>query len=720
MTTENPEQLPPPPFDESDKPLVPPSDTSLEAPVVGEVGEAVASSAETTLPVPTGTDEKAGNESTEGDEEELTFDQLVHLDRKNLKLLLGKVSPTTLAISLSRIDTGARDQVLGALSKAVATSVRTEIGTLGAVDDDTVEKAQDEIVELAEELEEKGAISLDALYEEDAESNTQPVASLSQKVERAKTPREKKAEAFTDYFKSVKTEAKFLEGIFEMPRDPKLREVVSVRELEKLSGELFSKIFGFFLEFEAKKKEKSSKEIIEFVEKSIELDQIPAGFQGAFRAVVYAEMTQKAPPVSSRTTAQERAEALLADYAQMKTGKQAGVSEGVPSQTKRSFDWLLKPKDPRQSADPVPEQPKTTKTAETPSAFPSEPEKVEPASVPPVESKPVVSSDTVGREREETKLAPLEAPVSVAQVEVATDTADAPAETKESVAPESIPGPQGWTRERIEALTFESIFDLNDDDFKSVLRGAAHSYLLGALLQGMSESLVERARDNVPIKPDFDEGFSQGVSDLEALGVWKGELVKHAKSILFEKYLVVKNQPPSTERPERKEPEITLPSSSPTLPASTEQAPAKLPENTLPERPQNTPASSGWLSRIVRFFRGNAPEQADVDSPTPSQTEKVWTREEVQALTFEEIFKLDTSDFKTVVGVGNGLTWGVALANENDAGVREKVAEAMTEIDRRNFLEGLKEVHGQKEIESAKARCRTYARRQLIAKHLSY
>lgn len=765
MTTENPEPLTPPPFDEADTTVAQSADTPSGEPsqpvVADTVGEAATDvTAQAEIPKPAGGDAAAGAESAEDNEEQITFDLLIQLDKKNLKILLGKINPTVIATALAGTDTEAQEEILDVFSKKVATALRAEVGKLGTPTQDSVEKAQEEIVEIAENLNEEGTISFDSLFEEETESTAKSTAqpssaAASKTIERHKTVKEKRAEAFTDYFKSVKTEDQFLKGIFEMPRDPKLREVVSVQELENLSGELFSKIFGLFLSFEAKKKEKSSKEIIEFVEAGIKEDQIPAGFQGAFRAVIYAEMTQKAEPVSSDAKNKARVDAILADLAQTEKEKQTGASDVSSSKPKRSSDWLLKSKGASRSASPAPDQPVATKTTETPSTPPPESEVTSATSVPQVETKPLTSSDTSGREQgiplmitrdmeqrltdmgivkedrdklkpaeawrilngekdkiEETKPSSLEAAAPVVEASTAVDTSESLGKAEVSVALESIPGPEGWTPEKINALTFENIFDLNDDDFRSVVGGAAISYQLGVLLKDMSDSLVQRARSNVNFEADFVEGFLQGVSDPEEQESWKSNFVENAKGVLLAKNLEAGNQTPATE-----EPEIILPS----RPTPIEQEPATPPPSTSTEEPQNRPASSGWWSKVVNFFRRSASEQARIDLPVSPEVEKVWTLDEIKALTFENISSLGTSDFKVVVGVGNGLMWGTALADAKDADVRAKVASFMNnQIDLRNFQEGLKETHEQGEIESAKARCATYAKKQLIKVHLSY
>ncbi len=189
--------------------------------------------------------------------------------------------------------------------------------------------------------------------------------------ERTKSPEMEKAEVFSEYFKSVKTHERFLEEIVNMPRDRKLRQVMEVSELETFSGELYDKMFGFFLEFEARKEGESSSNLVKFAGTFISKEKIPAGCQGALRAIVHADVVKKLreslaqpstenSPVASEPVSAEsggkkpltRAETLIADLAKAKAEKatkgveasKEGEEESAWERTERMFGSLFRAK----------------------------------------------------------------------------------------------------------------------------------------------------------------------------------------------------------------------------------------------------------------------------------------------------------------------------------------------------------------------------------------
>ena len=433
---------------------------------------------------------------------------------------------------------------------------------------------------------------------------------------------------------------------------------------------------------------------------------------------------------SSSSKARERADALLADLARMKTGTETGASEVLPSKPKRSFEWLLKPKSVRQSVSPAPDQPAATKTTETHTTPPPEPEVASPTPVPQVETKSLTSSDTsskeqaiplmitrdmeqqladrgIGREDrdklrpeeawnilnnekneiEETNPSSLEAAVPVTETSTTVDTSESLDKSEVSVESENVPVSEGWTREKIEALTFGNILYLNDDDLRLVLRGNGTSYEVGALIHDMPKPVVQHIRDMVGVKEVFDNGLAQGISDPEQREIWKSNFVQNAKTDLLAKHLEAGDQTPVT-----KEPEVIInlpPRPKPAPPAPIEQAPATPPSSTSPEKPQNHPARSGWRDIFANLFRRSAPEQATGDSSVLPEVEKAWTLEAVDKLQLQDIFNLNTSDLKIAVGDKGGFFWGTVLADVNDTALKSRVIDALgSKLNRSQFKEG--------------------------------
>lgn len=646
MPAENQEQFPPPPFDDADKTIVAPTDTPPEPPVVGEVGEAVSSNIETTLPESTVANEKAGNESSEGGEEDLTFDLLMELDKKNLKILLGKVSPTVLATSLSRMDTEAQDKVFGALSKTVVASLRAEIGRLGTLDDGAVEKAQDEIVEMAENMEENGTISLDALFEEESESVVQSPAqpvppSVSKTIERKKTPTVERAEALADYFGEVESGTDFLAKIVNMRQSVVLRKSLDLPKIEKLSSELSLKVMNFFDLVDTWEREKKGrKEIMESGEDFIASAKIPSGCQGAFRTIMLfavrhklgsAVETLKASPVGkpsetppeAKTSPSLSSQDILANY---KASKAAvpGVPEGAPTGEAlkptptpegESESFLVRIRDRgarlfHSTRKSMPETPPVVPTT-TPTV------EVAPAPSPVVESAPVSSEERIKALtfEEVLKLAPenlqkvlqhtnidiisaaltdmspqyieyvrqslseedrvhfdrlrslellntqvvidaarrkivevaqgllKEEKVSSVAPSALPEKPTAPTSRVESTASEKIS--ESWTPERINALTFEGLADLNDVDLRLVVR-SSHATPIGwgLIVQGMPDEFVQRVRGIVNAPLQFDDWINLEEITDDHLRESRGRAVKSAKEELLEA-LQRKNPPQS-------------------------------------------------------------------------------------------------------------------------------------------------------------------------------
>lgn len=531
MTAEHENPLPPPAFDEKDKMPAMPAEPP-QAPQVEAVAEPIAASAEATLPNAPDT-KQAKAESTEDEGEALTFDALTQLDKKNLKILLGKVSPAALATSLAQLDTEAQDRVLSALSKPVATAIRAEVGKLGTVTDEAVEEAQSEIVEMAESLDEQSIISLDSLFEEE-ESVDQSSARLSppsapQTVEQVKTP----AEALGDYFKQVESGTDFLQRIVNMPDDNGLRKSFKLKKLERLSGELSQKVIDFFELIETwEKGETSRREMAMSEEEFIASHNIPSGCQTAFRTIALFAINKILGPVADTPRASQEATSS-APPTPPSPSPAAGSGEAG-----RGSEFPYRQLSARELAESQRRKEAAEHAAKTGAVSGESSPQAAPASDKEAESflERVKARARLGNPPRENVSQALPAVSPGVKEASAPPAAEAAEEVQEKAV--EIEAAAGLTPEKIRALTFENLADLSDDELRAVVRASRTTdFGWGLALRGTSDAFSSRVRGLVDSATDFDKGFKWQLDAHETAEYLKAER-EHVVDTAKEKLLL--------------------------------------------------------------------------------------------------------------------------------------------------------------------------------------
>jgi len=91
----------------------------------------------------------------------LTFDDLVNIDRRGFQAFLREISTEDLAVALKTAAEEMRDQVFSNLSSRAVDQIKEEIDLLGPMKLSDVERVQEQIVEIARNLEAEGRLSID-------------------------------------------------------------------------------------------------------------------------------------------------------------------------------------------------------------------------------------------------------------------------------------------------------------------------------------------------------------------------------------------------------------------------------------------------------------------------------------------------------------------------------------------------------------------------------
>jgi flagellar motor switch protein FliG len=91
----------------------------------------------------------------------LTFEDLVHLDRRGFQSFLREIATEDLAVALKTAGEEMKEKVFSNLSSRAAEQIREEIELLGPMRISDVEKVQEQIVETARRLESEGRLSIE-------------------------------------------------------------------------------------------------------------------------------------------------------------------------------------------------------------------------------------------------------------------------------------------------------------------------------------------------------------------------------------------------------------------------------------------------------------------------------------------------------------------------------------------------------------------------------
>lgn len=425
--------------------------------------------------------------------------------------------------------------------------------------------------------------SADELHEGPKEEpeEEEPVASQTPEVERPKTP----AEALSDYFMKVESGTDFLQRIVSMPEDNELRGSMQLSELERLSGELSQKVIDFFALIETwEQDKKSATEMARSKEEFITSHAVPSGCQTAFRTVALFAINKILGPVTETLKAPRKTKppSPPPPPPAPATGE---ATEGAPfSYRPRSVDEVL---DELVTGAPAPAHsaPQATETApaaESPKAVPASEGEAEsflervrargarignpsrksaPKAPPPAPPAPpkAESAPAPAAAPQATETAPPEKPKLGAEVPLMITREMEEQLAKRGLKQEDInklKPEEAWkilnsgeasetaaetgaitslTREKIEALTFENLADLNDDELQAVVGAttlvSAGSW--GKMMQGMSDSLVKRVRRAVNNQDYFDEMLKNPVETAERLRGLREDQVSYTKDALL-------------------------------------------------------------------------------------------------------------------------------------------------------------------------------------------
>lgn len=94
------------------------------------------------------------------------FEDLVSLDDRALQEILRQIDPARLAVALKGVATELRDAIERNLSERARTIIAEEMDLMGAVRVSEVEEAQNEIIQVAHELEKEGVIQMSRSQED--------------------------------------------------------------------------------------------------------------------------------------------------------------------------------------------------------------------------------------------------------------------------------------------------------------------------------------------------------------------------------------------------------------------------------------------------------------------------------------------------------------------------------------------------------------------------
>lgn len=94
-----------------------------------------------------------------------TFDQIGRLDDQTLRIILGEVDSSALAVALRNVSQELKDKILGNMSEAGAALLKEEMEFGKPVTDQQIEEAQQKVVEIVLNLEKEGRFSIEGREE---------------------------------------------------------------------------------------------------------------------------------------------------------------------------------------------------------------------------------------------------------------------------------------------------------------------------------------------------------------------------------------------------------------------------------------------------------------------------------------------------------------------------------------------------------------------------
>ncbi len=91
----------------------------------------------------------------------LTFDDLVHIDKRGFQTFLREIATEDLAIALKTASDEMKEQVFANMSSRAVEQIQEEVDLLGPMPISEVERTQQQIVEIARQLESEGRLSIE-------------------------------------------------------------------------------------------------------------------------------------------------------------------------------------------------------------------------------------------------------------------------------------------------------------------------------------------------------------------------------------------------------------------------------------------------------------------------------------------------------------------------------------------------------------------------------
>ena len=377
----------------------------------------------------------------------------------------------------------------------------------------------------------------------EARPNMPPVSSVAQRAFRTpeapkapevqKTPEARRAEALEQYFGEVESGMDLLQKIVEMPSTAALQKAFgSPEELNRLSGELMLRVLEFFDLVDSWDSEKRSRgEIGKSTEDFIASAKIPFGCQVAFRTIMRYALHTKLGPVVETLKAPPK---VKPDAFAPKPPPEGGVGISAGIEAPRSGEL---------SVEEIVASAKAMKAAKVMKAAEDAKAKIT-ASVgagaktsSETSEKPTQTTSSAEREQrpqdtflERLRLraegrkrasspTPATSPAAPLKPEATSTVPSSPKVESVPIAPALVSekANEGWTREKIEALTFENLAGLSDDDLQTAFKDIGFSIWLAIAVHGMPEDFIRKVRGFAKDTEVFDEWVKKSDSPEEII-----------------------------------------------------------------------------------------------------------------------------------------------------------------------------------------------------------